>query len=76
MFYDNVERLEVFEKKMCDNLSSADCLNDSSDVKALKEVWINYRTDMAVAVGILREYKELITKLKSQKADDDIKKFY
>ena len=64
MFYDNIEKLNEIEKKVSENLSTADCLNDTSSVKELRPIWINYRGDMATMIGILREYKELITHLK------------
>jgi len=64
MFYDDINKLEVIEKTVCDNLSSADCLNDTHDPRELRKQWVNYRTDMALMVGVLREYKELIIKLK------------
>ncbi len=64
MFYDNIEKLQKIEDKVCDNLSTADCLNDSNDSKQLKQFWLNYRSDMPTMLGILREYKELIGKVK------------
>lgn len=65
MFYDNIEKLQKIEDKVCDNLSTADCLNDSNDSKQLKQFWLNYRSDMPTMLGILREYKELIGKVKN-----------
>ena len=63
MFYNDIKKLEEIEKTVCDNLSTADCLNDTSSVKELKPIWINYRGDMATMIGVLREYKELLKKL-------------
>tara|TARA_A100001011_G_C13857854_1_gene653618 strand:- start:238 stop:438 length:201 start_codon:yes stop_codon:yes gene_type:complete len=65
MFYDNIEKLQKIEDKVSDNLSTADCLNDSNDSKQLKQFWLNYRSDMPTMLGILREYKELIGKVKN-----------
>ena len=30
MFYNDIKKLEEIEKTVCDNLSTADCLNDTS----------------------------------------------
>lgn len=68
MFFDNIKKLEEIEKTFCDNLSTADCLNDSSSAKELKPIWINYRGDMATMIGVLREYKNLLIKLGEENA--------
>ena len=60
-----IEKLQKIEDKVSDNLSTADCLNDSNDSKQLKQFWLNYRSDMPTMLGILREYKELIGKVKN-----------
>tara|TARA_Y100001937_G_scaffold123830_1_gene187432 strand:- start:724 stop:930 length:207 start_codon:yes stop_codon:yes gene_type:complete len=63
MFYD-IEKLDELEKVVSDNLSTADCLNYSTDVKVLRPIWINYRTDMPNCLMVIREYKELLRQLK------------
>ena len=65
MFYD-IEKLNELEKVVSDNLSSADCLNDSSDPKVLRKIWINYRTDMPNCLRVVREHKELLEKLQKE----------
>ena len=59
MFY-NIEKLNELEKIVSDNLSTADCLNDSSSTKELRPIWINYRTDMPNCLMVIREYRELL----------------
>jgi len=63
MSYRDIEKLEAIEKVSCDNLRSADCLNEDKDPIVLRKIWVNYRTDMPNMIGILREYKELIVQL-------------
>jgi|TARA_R110000782_G_scaffold24592_2_gene63982 hypothetical protein len=63
MFYDNIEKLEKIEKTACDNLMVAS-ITASTTEKELLKIAHNYRADMATMVGVLREYKELITHLK------------
>ena len=63
MFYD-IEKLNELEKVVSENLSTADCLNDSTSIKELRPIWINYRTDMPNCLMILREYKSLLEQLK------------
>ena len=63
MFYD-IEKLNDLEKVVSDNLSTADCLNNSTDVKELRPIWINYRTDMPNCLMVIREYKSLLEQLK------------
>lgn len=70
MFYNDIKKLEEIEKTVCDNLSTADCLNDTSSAKELKPIWINYRGDMATMVGVLREYKNLLIKLGEVNGND------
>ena len=53
MFYNDLEKLGKIEKTVCDHLSDADCLNDSSDSRELRKIWVNYRHDMATMVGVL-----------------------
>ena len=67
MFFNDIKKLEEIEKTVCDNLSSADCLNDSSSAKELKPIWINYRGDMPTMIGVLREYKNLLLKVQEDK---------
>ena len=66
MFY-NIQKLNDLEKIVSDNLSTADCLNDSSSTKELRPIWINYRTDMPNCLMVIREYKNLLEKMESQK---------
>ena len=66
MFY-NIEKLNELEKIVSDNLSTADCLNDSSNTKELRPIWINYRTDMPNCLMVIREYKSLLEKMESEK---------
>jgi len=63
MFYD-IEKLNELEKVVSDNLSTADCLNNSTDIKELRPIWINYRTDMPNCLMVIREYKSLLEQLK------------
>jgi len=63
MFYD-IEKLNELEKVVSENLSTADCLNDSTNIKELRPIWINYRTDMPNCLMLLREYRSLLEQLK------------
>ena len=63
MFYD-IKKLNELEKVVSDNLSTADCLNNSTDIKELRPIWINYRTDMPNCLMVIREYKSLLEQLK------------
>ena len=63
MFYD-LEKLNELEKVVSENLSTADCLNDSTSIKELRPIWINYRTDMPNCLILLREYRSLLEQLK------------
>jgi len=63
MFYD-IEKLNELEKVVSDNLSTADCLNNSTDIKELRPIWINYRTDMPNCLMVIREYRSLLEQLK------------
>lgn len=63
MFYD-IEKLNELEKVVSDNLSTADCLNYSTDAKVLRPIWINYRTDMPNCLMVIREYRSLLEQLK------------
>ena len=62
MFYDNIEKLEKIEKTACENLMVAS-VNSATTEKELLKIAENYRADMALMVGVLREYKELVAKL-------------
>ena len=62
MFYDNIEKLEKIEKTACENLMVAS-VNSATTEKELQQIAHNYRADMALMVGVLREYKELVAKL-------------
>jgi hypothetical protein len=62
MFYDNIEKLEKIEKTACENLMVAS-INSATTEKELLKIAENYRADMALMVGVLREYKELVVKL-------------
>lgn len=63
MFYD-IEKLNKLEKMVSENLSTADCLNDSTNIKELRPIWINYRTDMPNCLMVIREYRSLLEQLK------------
>ena len=63
MFYD-IEKLNELEKVVSENLSTADCLNDSTSIKELRPIWINYRTDMPNCLMVIREYRSLLEQLK------------
>lgn len=63
MFYD-IEKLNELEKMVSENLSTADCLNDSTNIKELRPIWINYRTDMPNCLMVIREYRSLLEQLK------------
>ena len=62
MFYD-IDKLNELDKKVSENLSTADCLNDSTNIKELRPIWINYRTDMPNCLMVIREYKSLLEQL-------------
>ena len=64
MFYD-IEKLNKLEKMVSENLSTADCLNDSTNIKELRPIWINYRTDMPNCLMVIREYRSLLEQLKA-----------
>ncbi len=63
MFYDNIKKLEEIENTICENLMVAS-VNSSTTEKEFLKIAENYRTEMHNMVGVLREYKELIIKLK------------
>ena len=65
MFYD-IEKLNELEKVVSDNLSTADCLNDSTDASVLRPIWINYRIDMPNCLMVIREYKSLLQQLENK----------
>ena len=65
MFYD-IDKLTEIEDKVCNNLSIADNLSDTSSNNNLRSIWINYRTDMATMISVLREYKDLLIKLEER----------
>jgi len=64
MFYDNIEKLQKIEKTVCENLMTAAVTANTSERELLK-IAHNYRSDMANMIGVLREYKELIGKIKN-----------
>lgn len=64
MFYD-IDKLKELEDKVCNNLTIADNLSDTSDNK-LRSIWINYRSDVSTLVSVLREYKDLLIKLEER----------
>ena len=66
MAYSSIEKLNKIEKIVCENLMVAS-INASTTEKEFLKIAENYRTDMPNMVGILREYKELIVKLKKKK---------
>jgi|TARA_B110000483_G_C17822619_1_gene399580 hypothetical protein len=68
MFYDNIEKLEKIEKTACENLMVAS-VNSATTEKELLKIAENYRADMALMVGVLREYKELVVKLQDGDGD-------
>tara|TARA_R110000744_G_scaffold37380_1_gene85700 strand:+ start:371 stop:583 length:213 start_codon:yes stop_codon:yes gene_type:complete len=70
MFYDNVKKLEEIENTICENLKLA-AITASDTEKTLLKICYNYRADMPNMIGILREYKELIIKLKEIKKEDE-----
>jgi len=72
MFYD-IDKLKELEDKICNNLSIADNLSDTSDNNNLRSIWINYRSDVSTLISVLREYKDLLIKIKEserQNAND------
>jgi|TARA_R110002126_G_scaffold32369_1_gene102809 hypothetical protein len=68
MFYDNVDKLNEIEKTVCENLMTAAVTANTSERELLK-IAHNYRSDMANMIGVLREYKELISKLEEGVSD-------
>lgn len=69
MFYD-IKKLGELEKIVSDNLSTADCLNDSGSHKELRPIWINYRTDMPNCLMVIREYREILRQLEKKNANN------
>ena len=65
MFY-NIDKLEELEDKICNNLTIADNLSDTSGNNNLRSIWINYRSDVSTLVSVLREYKDLLIKLEER----------
>ena len=59
LFYDDVAKLEVIERKVCDNLMTANHTRSVTE-KELLSIAYNYRADMATMIGVLREYKQLV----------------
>ena len=62
MFYD-IDKLKELEDKFCSNLTIADNLSDTNN-NNLRSIWVNYRTDMATMISVLREYKDLLITIK------------
>ena len=60
MFYD-IERLNELEKHLSENLMQADgkTWNDSH-----KPFWVNYRNDMPKCLMVIREYRDMLEKMK------------
>ena len=60
MFYD-IERLNELEKHLSENLMQADgkTWKDSH-----KPFWVNYRNDMPKCLMVIREYRDMLEKLK------------
>ena len=60
MFYNDIEKLNVLEKTLSQNLMKADghTWNDSH-----KPHWLNYRKDIPNCLQVIREYRSLIEKL-------------
>jgi len=72
MFYD-IDKLTEIEDKVCNNLSIADNLSDTSSNNNLRSIWINYRKDVSTMISVLREYKDLLIKIQEserQNAND------
>ena len=60
MFYD-IERLNELEKHLSENLMQADgkTWKDSH-----KPFWVNYRNDMPKCLMVIREYRDMLEKMK------------
>ena len=60
MFYD-IERLNELEKHLSENLMLADgkTWKDSH-----KPFWVNYRNDMPKCLMVIREYRDMLEKMK------------
>ena len=63
MFYD-IDKLNELEKQLSENLMQAD--GHTWD-KSHKPHWINYRNDIPNCLSVIREYRDLLQKLKSRK---------
>ena len=63
--YESIEKLNEIEKKICKNLMVAS-ISASTTEKDLLNIAFNYRADMPNMIGILREYKDLIIRLKGE----------
>tara|TARA_B100000519_G_C14156898_1_gene397329 strand:- start:768 stop:965 length:198 start_codon:yes stop_codon:yes gene_type:complete len=63
MFY-NIEKLDELEKKLQENLMSADghTWNQSH-----KPHWINYRHDIPNCLMVIREYREILRQFETRK---------
>ena len=61
MFYDE-EKLTELEKKLSENLMSAD---NHTWKDEHKQHWLNYRNDMPNCLAVIREYKELLRQVKN-----------
>tara|TARA_Y100000592_G_C5329164_1_gene248657 strand:- start:518 stop:715 length:198 start_codon:yes stop_codon:yes gene_type:complete len=62
MFFD-IEKLEELEKKVTENLTTADNHNWQMPHKPY---WVNYRNDMPRCLMVIREYKSLLEQLKAK----------
>ena len=65
MFYD-IDKLNELEKQLSENLMQAD--GHTWD-KSHKPHWINYRSDIPNCLSVIREYRDLLQKLKSRKEE-------
>ena len=65
MFYD-IDKLNELEKQLSENLMQAD--GHTWD-KSHKPHWINYRNDIPNCLSVIREYRDLLQKLKSRKEE-------
>ena len=62
MFYDE-EKLTELEKKLSENLMSAD---NHTWKDSHKPHWVNYRNDIPNCLCAIREYRSLLQQLKAQ----------
>ena len=67
MFFYDIEKLNLLEKKLSKNLMEADghTWNQSH-----KPYWINYRSDIPDCLTVIREFRSVLEKLKEKDAKD------